>query len=299
MSIICVGDLHIRSSEIYYRAQKKFLNWLLENYKDNTIIQLGDLWDTSSPRNDIEDEIIGILKQFKDFRILTGNHDQSKIKGNSLLHLRHHENITVYDDVTEVTIGKYRCLMLPYKYDMSEYKDIRNGSDYIFCHFTNPEDQFADEGIELKLQGFQIYGHTHTFAQYDNKLVLGCPVITRNGEKNNSIIEINNGGITFITPPVFFDIQTISYGDKIENFDYLYNVISAPSVKSVYELYPMLNIRSSGIQVVYASKDDKEIQLNKMGDDLNSLYKLFCIEKEIDVAFQTEGIDALSNFEVV
>jgi len=299
MSLIVIGDLHIKNKALYFRAQKKFLNWLLDNYKSSTILQLGDLWDTSSPHNSIEAEIIGILKQFDDFRIIQGNHDISKIKGSALTHLQHHSNITVYDDITEIEVDGYKCLILPYQYNMEHYKELTGEYDYIFCHFTNPENQFADEGIELKVKGFQIYGHTHTYAQYDNKLIVGVPIITRNLEKNNCIIKIKNGKIDFIDVPVFFDIVDLKYGDKIENFDYLYNIYDAPSIKSVYELYPMINIRNNGIKVIYASRDDKEIELNKMSDDLISLYKLFFVEQEIDFAIQTEGQEALSNFDII
>ena len=179
---------------------------------------------------------------------------------------------------------------------MSAYKDLQGDYDYIFCHFTNPEDQFADEGIELKVKGYQIYGHTHTHAKYDTKIVLGVPIVTRNGEKNNPVMKIKESGrVEWITYPVFFDILTIKYGEEMSNKDYLYNIIEAPSYKSVYDCYPTINIRDEGIKLVYAIKEESEVVLKTGGNDLQKMYKLFCNEKEIEDAFLSEGISAISN----
>ena len=98
--MIVISDLHIKNSDVHLYGARQFFKWLLENYRDEIIIQLGDFWDTISPHSSIEDEFIGYIKQFKEFHILQGNHDVSKRSGLASKHLHHHENIFVYDEAT-------------------------------------------------------------------------------------------------------------------------------------------------------------------------------------------------------
>lgn len=296
MSLVIVGDVHIKSHPLYLNAQIKFLDWLLENHKNDTIIQTGDFFNNSSIHHDIMYQIVSILSNFKDFRIIEGNHDKSFRLGSILKNLKHHSNITVYEDIAEIEIDNHKCLMLPYKYNMSDYEELTGEYDFIFCHFTPREESFGGEFINIdKLKGKKIYGHIHIQKDYPDALIIGTPLITRNGEQNNPIIEIDKqGNINKIEVPKFFDIQTITYGEKIENFDYLYNITGAPSTKSVYDLYPMINIRSAGIQVVFSSDEDQEIMLNKLDNDLSKLYSLFCKERDIDKEYESEGLTAIN-----
>jgi len=87
-----------------------------------------------------------------------------------------------------------------------------------------------------------------------------------------------------------FACGTIKYGEEMVNKDYLYNVIEAPSYKSVYDCYPTLNIRDDGIKLVYAIKEESEVVLKTGGNDLQKMYKLLCNEKEVEDAFLSEGI---------
>ena len=109
---VVISDLHVKNKEPHLSSIKSFLNDLVVKYPNEDIIQLGDLWDSSSPFSENESDIISILKKFKKLHVLSGNHDQSRRSGNALLHLNHHDNIVVYDKMAEVEIEGYKCLML-------------------------------------------------------------------------------------------------------------------------------------------------------------------------------------------
>jgi len=290
-----VGDLHIKESILYRNATFKFLNWLLEKYKNETIIQLGDLFNSSSINHDIVNDTLNILKQFKDFRIISGNHDQSKRMSNILKSFNHQENITVYEKETEVEIENKKCLMLPYQYDTKYYSELTGTYDFIFTHITPKEESFGGEYTDIsKLNGKKIYGHIHLKRDYPDAYIIGVPVITRNLEMNNPIIEITKDNqIKEIATPIFFNIVDLEYGQEMSNKDWLYNIKQAPSVKSVYEKYPAINIRDDGIEILYKSNGN-EISLNSLENDLKFLFKTFCEEKEIEKVYQQEGITVLN-----
>lgn len=292
MSVIIVGDIHAKEKLIYKQAQLKFLDWLHDNYKDDIIVQLGDFFDSSSINHGVVEEFIGIVKKFKEFHIISGNHDQSKRMNNILKSMKHQSNIYIYESDAEIKLENNRCLMLPYQSDCKYYEDLDGEYDFIFTHTTPKEAAFGGDFIDLsKLKGELVYGHIHVKAPN----ILGVPIITRNGEKNNPILKIKEDGSTEeIIPPVFFDIIDLEFGEEIPNKDYLYNIKNAPSVKSVYDKYPIFNVRDEGITILYKNDDENNIVLNKSENDLPKLYKTFCEEKEIEAAFIKEGVTSLN-----
>jgi len=298
--MIVVGDLHIKENFLYKNASFKFLNWLLENYKNETIIQLGDLFDSSSINHTIVSDVLFILKQFKEVYLLTGNHDQSRRMNNILKHFNHQNNITIFEKEYEIKIEDHKCLMLPYQNNMDHYSELTGDFDFIFTHIMPKEESFGGEYTDIsKLNGKKIYGHIHLKRDYPDAYILGVPVITRNLEMNNPIIEITNDKqIKEIMPPVFFNIVDLEYGKEILNKDWLYNIKKAPSIKSVYETYPAYNIREDGIEILYES-DGKEINLSGLENDLKFLYKSFCDEKEIEKIYVQEGLTVLNECTVV
>jgi len=296
--MIVVGDLHVKEKLIYKQAQLKFMNWLLDNYKDEVIIQLGDFFDSSSINHSVVEEFMNIVKQFKEFHILSGNHDQSKRMNNILKVMKHLPNVHVYEIDTEIIIENHKCLMLPYQSDCKYYEELKDSYNFIFTHTTPEEESFGGDFINLsKLQGMKLYGHIHTKAIYNNYQmnILGVPILTRNGEKNNPIIDIKeDSSLEEIMPPTFFDIVDIEFGEEIINKDYLYNIKNAPSVKSVYDRYPIFNVRDEGITILYKNNDENTVVLNKSENDLPKLFKTFCDEKDIEPAFIKEGITNLN-----
>jgi DNA repair exonuclease SbcCD nuclease subunit len=299
--MIVVGDLHLKSKEIYWSAQKKFLNWLQENYNNEIILFLGDIFDSSSPMW----EVYCYFKEFLTKRlnktfILVGNHDISRVKGCSLTALNLMQDVFVFEKETDIKIEDYKCLMLPYQNNMDHYSELTGNYDFIFTHIMPKEESFGGEYTDIsKLIGKKIYGHIHLKRDYPDAYILGVPVISRNLETNNPIIEITSDKqIKEIVPPVFFNIVDLEYGKEISNKDWFYNIKKAPSIKSVYETYPAYNIREDGIEILYES-DGKEINLSGLENDLKFLYKSFCDEKEIEKIYVQEGLTILNECTVI
>jgi len=258
--MICISDLHIKNKEPFYSATKQFLNYVADTYPDDEVVQLGDLFDASTVHSSVMYEVITILKRFKKFHTISGNHDQSRRSGNLLLPLDHHDNIIVYDKMTEVEIEGHKCLMLPYIHNAKEeYEKVEWSGSYMFGHFTNEEDAFGDEGVNTdKINACQIFGHTHTFATYSpHKIVLGVNLPTRNGEINNPFLRITKT-FDFFSAPLIFEYQTIKYGEFPENKNNILNITDAPSYISVYEMYKDYHIRKEGIEILRTENEDTQ-----------------------------------------
>ena len=133
MEIVCIGDLHCKNREPHKTAIYTFLDWLLNKYGDAIIIQVGDLWD-ASPHNSMRLDIANYFKEFRHVVIMNGNHDLSRRAGSSNLFLDALDNVTVIEDVQEVTFNmnsmnsegdlvygeQLKCLFLPFKYGCKE-----------------------------------------------------------------------------------------------------------------------------------------------------------------------------------
>lgn len=278
--MIIIPDIHVKNKEPFKTAIIDFFDWLIKNFKNEIFVLLGDLFDNSSPHNSIEAEIVSKLIQLKEVHILTGNHDISYRAGNTLLHLQYHKNIKIYIEKTEIEIEGMKCLILPYKFDTSEYENINWKGDFAFMHLTPIEEQFVNEGVKLEnIDAYQIYGHIHTFNEYKNKLICGVPIPTRNLEINNKIVKIDqNKKVEFIEHPIWFEYETIEFGKFPINKNNVLNIKNATSISAIYETYKNYNIREEGIELkININKNDKNIELG-----FNSIQDKFIefIEKE-------------------
>jgi calcineurin-like phosphoesterase family protein len=298
---IVVGDLHAKSKEPYRSAIKSFFGWLLENYKDEEIVFLGDIFDNSSPHADIELEIIEFISQFKHSHLITGNHDRSDTKGNTLLPHIIHKNISIYEDVTEIELEGNKCLILPFRNDNKKYELLEGKFDFIFTHIMPKEFEFASEGLEFKnLRGCFIHGHHHsqedyTDTQINQHCILGVPLETRNGEQQkHRILGIKEGKIKTINVPLYFTHETISYGEEPTSKNNILNIIDAPNKKLVFEKYRGYYIREAGIKLL-RTENTKET-FSQEFDKANILqkFKKYSIEKNISKEVNEECSTRLS-----
>lgn len=260
--MIVIGDLHIKRKEPFLSSIRSFFEWLLQNYKDEIIVLLGDLYDSSSPHGNVEDFTAHYLKQFKEVHIITGNHDYSAKQGLSLLQLRQHDNIFVYNDVTEVKIEDSKCLLLPFKYSgiKEEYEQLTGKYDFVFSHITHPKEAFGDEGIELKVGAdYYIYGHVHTQKDYGNHIILGVPIPTRHLEHNQvcRIANISKKKVDIIETPVYFTYEDVEYGEMPVNKNNILNIKNAPSLISVLYKYKEFYIRDEGVTIALEDQDEE------------------------------------------
>ncbi len=199
MSIVIISDLHRKTKEPYRTATRKFLEWVVGNFKDDIIIQTGDLFDSSSIPHDLIDETLYYLLQLKEIYIITGNHDYSSRNKNILLPFKHHKNIHVFERESKITLDGYKILLLPYQNNMTHYPDIKGKYDIVISHLTFPGDAYSDEGVDLSNidSPLFIYGHGHKHNRYMNKrrqnhIIQGVNIITRNGEQSNHVLRIDD-----------------------------------------------------------------------------------------------------------
>jgi len=317
--IIVVGDLHLRHKQPYMKHQEKFLEWLLDNYsnpkeyKEYGMIFLGDIFDNSTPKWEVYNLFHEFLtarqnnsyhKDIKTF-ILTGNHDLSKQKGNSLLAFNNIEDVVVIENETIIDIHGLNCLFLPYKYNYKQmYLESNNfiskKFDLIFTHIMTEERQFSNEGMNFDniSEGCFVHGHDHMQGGFLRKpfhehLILGVPYETRHLEaQEHRIMEIDipenskwNFKAYYPKVPIFFKHETIQYGDMPENKDNIYNVIDAPSRKAVYEKYADYYIRSAGIKILQTEttveEHNKEFTHASLLERFNQFVNEFNISKEV------------------
>jgi len=263
--IVVVSDIHAKTEEPYRSAINKFFKWLLESYniKETAFIFLGDMFDMSLPHNEVRDEITSYLKKM-DAIIITGNHDTSKRNGNSLLSLKHHSNIIVYEKETEFELCGFHCLALPHQYDMKHYPELTGEYDFVFTHIT-PKGCSADfgDGVELKVKAkYFIHGHIHVSQKINNHIIPGVPLPTRHGEhlfKPTITIISGDASLLDVLVPEYFTYETIEYGTMPKTKNNILNIIKAPSVQQVYDMYNGYYIRKEGIELelIGDNKDQK------------------------------------------
>jgi len=284
--MLIVGDLHLTTKEPHFTAISKFLDWINDKFENEILILLGDIFDYN-PHWDIFLYFKKFLKNRKNnVYILSGNHDFSKSKGVSLKGYYLIDNVYIYLEKTEVNIEGFNCLMLPFQYSgMKEtYEQLEGKYDLVFTHTTHPKEAFLPEdGIDLSKisANYFIHGHIHGSRQYDNHIIAGVPIPTRNGEHHQpQILKIEKDKeIEFINVPKFLTYKDINYGESIvedENFT-IYNVKNAPSIQAVYEKYSNTYIREEGIELKIDSENE-EYQIILKDNDLKKDFKEFCIE---------------------
>lgn len=265
--MIIISDLHLRYKEVYFNFQKKFLNWIQNNFNNEIIVFLGDIFD-NSPHWEVYSYFKSfLLNRNNETHILQGNHDYSRIKGPSLKGIHLIKNVKVYFKESETNLENFKCLMLPWQQNIKYYENIEFKGDFCFTHLMLKEESFGNEYINLsKIKAKKIYGHLHLKKQYENGNIIipGTPYPTRNLEVTNPILKINkNGDIEEINTPEFFKIETVKFGDKLPNKEWLYNFTDVPSITSLYKRYKGYHIREEGIKFNFNTEELKKIKINK------------------------------------
>jgi hypothetical protein len=304
--IIYVADLHLSEKEPYKTATINVLKYLLEHYKDDIIIQGGDLFDSSRHSHDFVYEVTQLLLQFSDIRLLQGNHDQSYALGSILKSLKHHKNITVYKDIIKEEINDINFQIIPYQYgDLKEKcESIAEECDYSLSHIMPIQEAFNNEGIELKFKAnvAHIFAHVHRYREFKDNfgnpcLIAGISSMHRHGEQDweNNIYELQKDKFIKIPIPKFMDIKTIQYGDKVSDKNVLYNVENAPDMNSVYEMYKDFYIRREG--VTYKQSEEKNFKNFSLDNNLITGWTDCAEEEGMDTDIFNEGIKQIERYQ--
>lgn len=298
MSIL-IGDVHWdkSSDSPYNRGLRKLFGWLVEEFKHEIWIQSGDYFDSARPNWDVYNEAVGFLLNPDRVILLDGNHDKSKNIGSCLQSLNLHSNIEVYNNKTEIKIGKQTWLILPDLYSseaMKEYENIEEEFDFGIGHIAPIGTNFGKDEIDLKckFRKAMFYGHIHIpmRTKSKNHIIIGVPQPTRNGEQHHQPVIYNidddTGEYKKIDVPKFMTIENIKYDEEPFSKDNIINVVNAPSIQSVRDRYQGYNIREEGIELALDSTETIENKINNFSEDLEGKFTSWSIIEEIEKEYQ-------------
>jgi hypothetical protein len=247
-----------------------------------------------------------MLSQFKDFRIINGNHDQSARLGSILLPLRQHDNITVYDNECEIVIDDIKLLILPFKNSYRDYENLEIEDyrfDYSINHFTPIQEAFSNEGVELKFKvnTAHIFNHIHRHREFvdnfGNKvLITGSIMDTRFGEQDweKNIYRVFKSSYDKIEVPKFFTHETVSYGQEPSSKMNIVNVIDAPSKQMVYEKYKDYYIRDAGIKLLRTENTKESFKHEFESANILEKFKKYSQENNLSKEVSEECSSRLS-----
>lgn len=223
--MIIIGDIHAKRNYVFdakHEVNDRYLRLIdilfkrIAHYckisKSNTVVFLGDIFDTSEVLDTITLNIVlnnfeFLINKNLDIIILCGNHDKIKFKGYKF------SPVTVLEKIGIKVIKKPKTiknhLFIPYGYNVSNLKHHK----IIFTHLANklssPFDQDAiNPGI---INGdIIINGHIHkseTFQLKENKtfINIGVPFPTRKGEEHweNRLLYLNKDKLQTIKLKIY------------------------------------------------------------------------------------------------
>lgn len=300
--MIVIGDTHFKNEQPFLYHQLNFLQWL-EQFKDEEMLFLGDIFDNSVPMWTVYQTFKKFLIECRNAptHILQGNHDYSKRKGSSVKAFELLDNVHVYTDAEEFTIIEgFKCLALPWKYNTDNYNDVQFSGDFCFTHTMPKEEAFGNEYVDLShIDANLIYGHIHLQRlSYKNKLIIGVPIWTKKGEQNNPIIRIKeNKEIEYIKHPIDFSLEQIEFGEVITNKYNIYEILNAPDSRSIFEQYKDAHIRIDGctFKQFQTENELEEIELDSIAYEFNA----YCKEELVDDSIKTLGLKYLDKVETL
>lgn len=294
-----LGDVHFRSDKPYWRkACEEFLEWFRtwkENNKDNALILLGDLVDTSVNGGTVIEylERFYNYSNFKEIHICVGNHDVKKINGETQLayefYLRK-PNVFIYKESTEVKIGDKKALFCPYylgqdkngltmseKYShiSTNKKLFSNDYDFVVGHMCG-EDCSYPGAIDCisnldDVSGRVILGHIHS--RFTNpRRYIGSVFAEKKNENDSSRCYFYLEGDTWgeVKLPVFNEFINVSYPNELPNTDAIvpiYTILNCKDEKTARELYGDIYIRKVTINATESIKN----KLFEDQSDFNSI----------------------------
>ena len=258
--IILLGDLHIgarNDSEYFKEHQRKYFEEFffpfVEENSISTIIQLGDLFDKRKTQNtktlaDARSFLFNPLKE-KGISFLTflGNHDVYYNNRNSVntpteVLSGRYDNIFVYTEPTEITIGNTKFALIPWinkENESSSLSFISNTTaDVILGHFEISGFKMMKGGMEceegLSQKTFDPFsytfsGHFHHPAKNGNIIYIGsAQEITwsdAEDEKGFVLFDTKKSEYEWIPSPLFlhkkiFYDDTELTEDVIDNMDF-------------------------------------------------------------------------------
>jgi calcineurin-like phosphoesterase family protein len=254
MKIWTVGDLHFGQ----YPLEPKWLRMMTRYFDDffipllkekvepgDVFVQLGDIFHD---RGIIDIKVMNTVDRiFEEIgniiptHIIVGNHDiynKASNDINSPKILRKHDNIHIYEETTEVQLGPFKCVMMPWvehKKDQIELLKKHAPADFLFCHSDLNGCKMHLNSVahknndKIDVQEFKAYnkvvsGHIHILQRNTNFLFAGSAYqLDRNDIGNQKGIHIfgDDGEYEFIPntiSPEFRKLRILNEED-IEKLD--------------------------------------------------------------------------------
>jgi len=305
MKIALVTDLHFgaRSDSLAFDAHfRKFYEDTFFPYlQEHGIKTVFDLGDTFDRRKYINYNSLKSCKEYFfdrlqdlgiDLHMIAGNHDtyykNTNIVNSPDLLLQEYNNITLYDEVTEVKMGKTNILFVPWicvdNYDSSLQKISESKADVCLGHF--------------EFSGYQMYRGTPNPHGMDPSLFNHLPLVISGHFHHRH----TQGNITYMGNPYQItwsdyddprgfavldcDNQELSYVDNPKQiFHKLYYDDSSELGRDSINNCSFSDYKNCCIKVIVVNKTD----FNKFDSFIDNLYQQDLIELKI--------IEDLSDFE--
>jgi DNA repair exonuclease SbcCD nuclease subunit len=259
MKIALVTDLHFgaRSDSLSFDAHfKKFYEETFFPYlEENGIKTIFDLGDTFDRRKYINYNSLKSCKEYFfdrardlgiDLHMIPGNHDTYYKNTNAVnspnLLLREYDNITLYEEVTEIQMGKSKILFVPWicvdNYDSSIQKISESKADICLGHFEfsgyqmyrgSPNPHGMDPNLFSHLPTV-ISGHFHHRHTQKNITYMGNPYqITWSDwddPRGFAVVDCDNQEVTYVNNPnqifhkIYYDDSTDDGRKSIFGIDF-------------------------------------------------------------------------------
>lgn len=132
------------NSELHLEIAKNNIKWLIDVIKTNNIKRVIFCGDWFHQRSSVSVNTMHIAYEnlkllaatVKEVHIIVGNHD-CFYKNTTLVHslkaYEQFENVKVYDKPTNIKLGNYNCLLVPWLHNLEDIKNEK--ADIMFGHF--------------------------------------------------------------------------------------------------------------------------------------------------------------------
>jgi DNA repair exonuclease SbcCD nuclease subunit len=194
-------DIHFGlklNSELFLDIAQNNVKWIeeqIKKYKVDKLVFCGDWFHQRSAvsvntLHKAYESLKSLSSRVKEFYMIVGNHDsyyKNSTKVHSLKTFEQFNNIKVIDSLTEVKLGKFKTLMVPWGIELEELKE-HNNCDIMFGHFEP--------------NGVKVMDRIMEFGPYSaDDLIDICPLVFSGHYHQNNEHITDKGNLIFIGSP--------------------------------------------------------------------------------------------------
>ena len=328
--IVVTADIHARIEDPFFTAHDLFFKWFLDdsglNEKENTLIDLGDLFHNSRPNPRTIQQVNTFFQNLsiRSVYLQAGNHDYNadrhswsidaipnsptedtivyKIKNPMEIMISNKVRIYFFPfmprrDIIEWTNGEYRTLKDLYE----SYRDDSNfDPDFLFYHFPDETQAFGGIANGINLSWFKTGQLVGGDIHIQTNRYIGTPFPTRKDEAGQTghllIIDTETKKVEYVEVPQFMDYPVVKYGKDLPESKYprAYIFEDAPSRGAVYSRY---EIEEPSIYHEIKVKEDASKSIltgdSTEGKTVKDFFKELAEKKKIKKAVQEKVAEVL------